>query len=112
MSIPLNTDDWAGKYKGKTPANTDVDNFSNASSLEPTRENLMKLGLDFKAYDRRKAMMQQSITQYEKELDPTNEKRLKRLAEKREKTKRKNQVLRFVSLAVLVAGGYYLATQK
>ena len=83
MSIPLNTDDWAGKYKGKTPANTDVDTFSNASSQ-----------------------------QIGKELDPTNEKRLKRLAEKREKTKRKNQVLRFVSLAVLVAGGYYLATQK
>ena len=89
MSIPLNTDDWAGKYKGKTPANTDVDNFSNASYLRQT-----------------------VVEPYEKELDPTNEKRLKRLAEKREKTKRKNQVLRFVSLAVLVAGGYYLATQK
>ena len=90
MSIPLNTDDWAGKYKGKTPANTDVDNFSNASSLYKS----------------------QGVEALKKELDPTNEKRLKRLAEKREKTKRKNQVLRFVSLAVLVAGGYYLVTQK
>ena len=96
MSIPLNTDDWAGKYKGKTPANTDVDNFSNASSLAKGE----------------KLAMIERFKDLKKELDPTNEKRLKRLAEKREKTKRKNQVLRFVSLAVLVAGGYYLATQK
>ena len=96
MSIPLNTDDWAGKYKGKTPANTDVDNFSNASSLAKGE----------------KLAMNERFKDLKKELDPTNEKRLKRLAEKREKTKRKNQILRFVSLAVLVAGGYYLATQK
>ena len=56
--------------------------------------------------------MNERFKDLKKELDPTNEKRLKRLAEKREKTKRKNQILRFVSLAVLVAGGYYLATQK
>ena len=30
-NLPVNTDDWAGKYKGKTPANTDVNKFSNAS---------------------------------------------------------------------------------
>ena len=95
-NLPVNTDDWAGKYKGKTPANTDVDNFSNASSLAKGE----------------KLAMNERFKDLKKELDPTNEKRLKRLAEKREKTKRKNQVLRFVSLAVLVAGGYYLATQK
>ena len=105
MSIPLNTDDWAGKYKGKTPANTDVDNFSNASSLR----DLIDLSDEEK---KRMKLYQQFDKDFEKKLDATNEKRLKRLAEKREKTKRKNQVLRFVSLAVLVAGGYYLATQK
>lgn len=30
-NLPVNTDDWAGKYKGKTPANTDVNKFSNSS---------------------------------------------------------------------------------
>jgi hypothetical protein len=98
MSIPLNTDDWAGKYKGKTPANTDVDTFKNLVNQLQTGSDLRATPSVFK--------------DLKKELDPTNEKRLKRLAEKREKTKRKNQVLRFVSLAVLVAGGYYLATQK
>ena len=27
--LPVNTDDWAGKYKGRTPANTDVNTFQN-----------------------------------------------------------------------------------
>ena len=27
--LPVNTDDWSGKYKGKTPANTDVNKFMN-----------------------------------------------------------------------------------
>jgi len=27
--LPVNTDDWSGKYKGNTPANTDVNTFMN-----------------------------------------------------------------------------------
>jgi len=43
-NLPVNTDDWAGKYKGKTPANTDVNKFSNASgNFKPFNTEVLQL---------------------------------------------------------------------
>ena len=64
IKLPVNTDDWSGKYKGKTPANTDVNTFMNYAGDDDF--------FNFVPTQRRQEIFQKSLADYKEALKKGN----------------------------------------